>query len=78
MKPIQKAIKKTEMSIRKREQIEHDQKQFEMCIDERVCPKCADFLYIESGPLKGDDYRCYNPKCNFTHYRKPNIIAAEG
>ena len=78
MKPIQKAIKKAKMSIRKKEQIEHDQEQFKMCIDEKVCPKCADLLYVKFGHLKGDDYRYCGPKCIFTHYREPNIIAAEG
>jgi transposase-like protein len=79
MKPIQEAIEKAEVRKRKKEQLEHDQKQFEMCIDERVCPRCADLLYIKAGgPLKERDYRCYNPECNFTHQRKPNIIAAEG
>lgn len=69
MKPSQKAIKKVRESVQKRQQLELDQKEFNMCLDERVCPKCAgllDLKYVGGG----HDYGCIKKVCGFTHYRK--------
>lgn len=78
MKPIQKAIKKARAGVQKKQQLELDQKEFNMCLDERVCPGCAELLDIKHVGSGEYNYKCTNSICGFTHHREPNIVPAEG
>ncbi len=78
MKPLQKAIKKARESVQKRQQFELDRKEFNMCLDERICPKCAELLDVKPVNMGRLDYKCSNSACSFTHYREANIVPAEG
>ncbi len=68
MKPSDKAIKKAKESVLKKAELERDQRDFHMCLDERVCPKCTCLLDIKSLSDYGHNYKC--SMCDFTHYRQ--------
>ena len=69
MKPSTKAIQKARESVQKKQQLELDQKEFNMCLDERICPKCAELLELKHVASGNYDYKC--TKCSFTQYKGP-------
>ena len=78
MKPSHKSVTKAWTSREIRKKLECDQIEFDMCLDERICPKCAELLDIKGNLMGGWDYKCTNSACGYTHYRYPTIVPAKG
>ncbi len=78
MKPSAKAIKKARKSIKKKGELQLEQQDFNMCLSEQVCPKCAWLLKVVSTSDYGHEYRCSNSVCGFIQYRENNIVPAKG
>jgi len=70
MKPSDKAIKSARESIKRKEELKLDQQDFEMCLGERVCPKCAWLLDIEHVGSGEYGYKCTNTVCSFIHFKE--------
>ncbi|KKM89184.1 hypothetical protein LCGC14_1251220 [marine sediment metagenome] len=72
MKPSLKAIKKAKESVKKKKELELDKQDFNMCLSERICPKCAGLLDVK--PIDDNvwyNYECTELACKFAHYGKP-------